>query len=29
VWAVFLGVSEIFAAFTLREGAKRVERLVR
>jgi len=28
VWAVFLGVSEIFAAFTVREGAKRVERLV-
>src|SRR6266542_2924611 len=29
VWAFFVGVSEIFAAFTLREGAKRVERLVR
>jgi len=29
VWAVFLGVSEIFAAFTLREGAKRVDQLVR
>src|SRR6266542_849697 len=29
VWAIFHGVSEIFAAFTLREGAKRVERLVR
>jgi uncharacterized membrane protein HdeD (DUF308 family) len=28
VWAIFLGVSEIFAAFTLREGAKRAERLV-
>jgi uncharacterized membrane protein HdeD (DUF308 family) len=29
VWAIFLGVSEIFAAFTLREGGKRVEQLVR
>src|SRR6266496_1719539 len=28
VWAIFLGVSEIFAAFSLREGAKRVQRLV-
>jgi uncharacterized membrane protein HdeD (DUF308 family) len=28
VWAIFLGVSEIFAAFSLREGAKRAERLV-
>jgi len=27
VWAIFLGVSEIFAAFSLREGAKRVQRL--
>jgi uncharacterized membrane protein HdeD (DUF308 family) len=29
VWAIFHGVNEIFAAFTLREGAKRVEQLVR
>jgi len=28
VWAIFHGVSEIFAAFTLREAGKRVERLV-
>jgi uncharacterized membrane protein HdeD (DUF308 family) len=28
VWAIFLGVSEIFAAFSLREAAKRAERLV-
>jgi uncharacterized membrane protein HdeD (DUF308 family) len=29
VWAIFHGVNEIFAAFTLREGAKRAEQLVR
>ena len=29
VWAIFLGVSEIFAAFSLREAGKRAERLVR
>ncbi len=29
VWAIFLGVSEIFAAFSLREGAKRAEQLAR
>src|SRR6266704_1611028 len=29
VWAIFLGVSEIFAAFSLREASKRVEQLVR
>jgi uncharacterized membrane protein HdeD (DUF308 family) len=29
VWAIFHGVSEIFAAFALREGGKRVEQLVR
>jgi uncharacterized membrane protein HdeD (DUF308 family) len=29
VWAIFHGVNEIFAAFTLREGAKRVDQLVR
>jgi uncharacterized membrane protein HdeD (DUF308 family) len=29
VWAIFHGVNEIFAAFTLREGAKRVEQFVR
>jgi uncharacterized membrane protein HdeD (DUF308 family) len=28
-WAVFYGVSEIFAAFSLRRAAKRVERLAR
>ncbi len=28
VWAIFHGVNEIFAAFTLREGGKRVQRLV-
>jgi uncharacterized membrane protein HdeD (DUF308 family) len=28
VWAIFYGVSEIFAAFTLREAGKRVERVV-
>jgi len=28
VWAIFHGVSEIFAAFTLREAGKRAERLV-
>ena len=28
VWAIFFGVSEIFAAFSLREGGRRVERLV-
>ncbi len=28
VWAIFHGVSEIFAAFSLREAGKRVERLV-
>jgi uncharacterized membrane protein HdeD (DUF308 family) len=29
VWAIFLGVSEIFAAFSLRQVTKRVEQLVR
>jgi uncharacterized membrane protein HdeD (DUF308 family) len=29
VWAIFLGVSEIFAAFSLRQATKRVEQLVR
>jgi uncharacterized membrane protein HdeD (DUF308 family) len=29
VWAIFHGVNEIFAAFTLREGIKRVDQLVR
>jgi uncharacterized membrane protein HdeD (DUF308 family) len=29
VWAIFHGVSEIFAAFTLRQAGKRVEQLVR
>ena len=29
VWAIFHGVNEIFAAFTLREAGKRAERLVR
>jgi uncharacterized membrane protein HdeD (DUF308 family) len=28
VWAIFHGVAEIFAAFSLREAGKRVERLV-
>jgi uncharacterized membrane protein HdeD (DUF308 family) len=28
VWAIFHGVSEIFAAFTVRDAGKRVERLV-
>jgi uncharacterized membrane protein HdeD (DUF308 family) len=28
VWAIFHGVSEIFAAFTVREAGKRAERLV-
>jgi Short repeat of unknown function (DUF308) len=28
VWAIFHGVNEIFAAFTLREAGKRAERLV-
>jgi len=28
VWAIFHGVNEIFAAFSLREATKRVERLV-
>jgi uncharacterized membrane protein HdeD (DUF308 family) len=28
VWAIFYGVSEIFAAFTLREAGRRVERVV-
>lgn len=28
VWAIFHGVSEIFAAFTLREAGKRAERLI-
>ena len=28
VWAIVLGVSEIFAAFSLREAAKRAQRLV-
>jgi uncharacterized membrane protein HdeD (DUF308 family) len=28
VWAIFLGVSEIFAAFSLREAGRRVQRLV-
>jgi uncharacterized membrane protein HdeD (DUF308 family) len=28
VWAIFHGVAEIFAAFTLREAGKRAERLV-
>jgi uncharacterized membrane protein HdeD (DUF308 family) len=28
VWAILLGVSEIFAAFSLREAGKRVERLI-
>jgi uncharacterized membrane protein HdeD (DUF308 family) len=29
VWAIFHGMSEIFAAFTLRRAGKRVEQLVR
>src|SRR6266566_2263034 len=28
VWAIFYGVSEIFAAFSIREAGKRVQRLV-
>jgi uncharacterized membrane protein HdeD (DUF308 family) len=28
VWAIFHGVSEIFAAFSLREATRRVEQLV-
>ena len=28
VWAIFHGVAEIFAAFTLRETGKRAERLL-
>jgi uncharacterized membrane protein HdeD (DUF308 family) len=28
VWAIFHGVAEIFAAFTLRDAGKRAERLV-
>jgi uncharacterized membrane protein HdeD (DUF308 family) len=28
VWAIFFGVSEIFAAFSLREAGKRAERLL-
>jgi uncharacterized membrane protein HdeD (DUF308 family) len=28
VWAIFFGVAEIFAAFSVREAGKRVERLV-
>jgi hypothetical protein len=28
VWAIVHGVSEIFAAFTLREAGKRADRLV-
>jgi uncharacterized membrane protein HdeD (DUF308 family) len=28
VWAIFLGVSEIFAGFSLREAGRRVQRLV-
>jgi uncharacterized membrane protein HdeD (DUF308 family) len=29
VWAIFHGVSEIFAAFTVRQAGERVEQLVR
>jgi uncharacterized membrane protein HdeD (DUF308 family) len=29
VWAIFHGVNEIFAAFSLRQVGKRAERLVR
>ena len=29
VWAIFHGVSQIFAAFTLRQAGKRVEQLAR
>jgi hypothetical protein len=29
VWAIFHGVSEIFAAFTLRQAGKQTEQLVR
>jgi uncharacterized membrane protein HdeD (DUF308 family) len=28
VWAIFTGISEIFAAFSLREAGKRVERML-
>ena len=28
VWAIFHGVSEIFAAFALRQGSQRVEQLI-
>jgi hypothetical protein len=28
VWAIFHGVAEIFAAFSVREGSRRAERLV-
>jgi uncharacterized membrane protein HdeD (DUF308 family) len=29
VWAIFHGVAEIFAAFTLREAGKRADQLIR
>ena len=28
VWAIFHGVSEIFAAFSLRQGSQQVEQLI-
>ena len=28
VWAIFTGISEIFAAFSLRESGKRAERMI-
>jgi hypothetical protein len=28
VWAIFYGVSEIFAAFSIREAGKRVEQVI-
>ena len=28
VWAIFFGITEIFAAFTMREAGKRVEQVV-
>jgi uncharacterized membrane protein HdeD (DUF308 family) len=28
VWAIFHGVSEIFAAFSLRQGSQRMEELI-
>jgi uncharacterized membrane protein HdeD (DUF308 family) len=28
VWAIFFGVAEIFAAFSLRQATKRVQQLV-